>query len=217
MNARFMASASDRPVHPFRLVCSSAGSHYGIDFAAVSRRKSSRHNLPIWHNCARKLGALGLGEVALQSAGSPNDVLIRVQRQDGGEEAQTAAVNKMRQAVTELDPGVKIERTEVVGPKVSGELARSGFIAVVLFYRYAHLSVVAFRVVLRDGSDHHPGSRLPRRWSAFSRCSSSDQPDRHRSASDRHRLLGKRQRSVYDCMRENMRFINRNHCAKSST
>ncbi len=81
---------------------------------------------------ARKLGALGLGEVALQSAGSPNDVLIRVQRQDGGEEAQTAAVNKMRQAVTELDPGVKIERTEVVGPKVSGELARSGFIAVVL-------------------------------------------------------------------------------------
>ncbi len=38
----------------------------------------------------------------------------------------------MREAVTELDPGVKIERTEVVGPKVSGELARSGFIAVIL-------------------------------------------------------------------------------------
>ncbi len=59
-------------------------------------------------------------------------MLIRIQRQDGGEEAQTVAVNKMRDAVTEIDPGVKIERTEVVGPKVSGELARSGFIAVVL-------------------------------------------------------------------------------------
>ncbi len=42
------------------------------------------------------------------------------------------AVNKMRAAVTELDPGVKIESTQVVGPKVSGELARSGFIAVFL-------------------------------------------------------------------------------------
>nr|WP_196107263.1 MULTISPECIES: protein translocase subunit SecD [unclassified Ochrobactrum] len=108
------------------------GLNYGIDFKGGIQAEIVTSQPADLAQLREKLGALGLGEVALQSAGSPNDVLIRVQRQDGGEEAQTAAVNKMRQAVTELDPGVKIERTEVVGPKVSGELARSGFIAVVL-------------------------------------------------------------------------------------
>lgn len=70
---------------------------------------------------------------ALQSAGgSPNDVLIRVQRQEGGEEAQTVAVNKMREAVTELDPGVKNRADRSRRPESSCELARSGFIAVIL-------------------------------------------------------------------------------------
>jgi preprotein translocase subunit SecF len=43
------------------------------------------------------LGGLGLGEVALQTFGEPNDVLIRVQRQEGGEEAQLAAVERSSQ------------------------------------------------------------------------------------------------------------------------
>jgi SecD/SecF fusion protein len=108
------------------------GLNYGIDFKGGIQAEITTSQPADLAQLREKLGGLGLGEVALQSAGSPNDVLIRIQRQDGGEEAQTVAVNKMRDAVTEIDPGVKIERTEVVGPKVSGELARSGFIAVVL-------------------------------------------------------------------------------------
>ena len=34
--------------------------------------------------------------------------------------------------MVQVDPGVSFERTEVVGPTISGELARSGFLAVVL-------------------------------------------------------------------------------------
>ncbi|QGA56126.1 protein translocase subunit SecD [Brucella sp. 2280] len=108
------------------------GLNYGIDFKGGIQAEISTSQPADLAQLRAKLGALNLGEVALQTAGSPNQVLIRVQRQEGGEEAQTAAVNKMREAVTELDPGVKIERTEVVGPKVSGELARSGMIAVIL-------------------------------------------------------------------------------------
>ena len=67
-------------------------------------------------------------------------MLIRVQRQDGGEQAQTAAVDKVKAAVQQLDPGVKFDRTEVVGPKVSGELAQSGVMAVVL----AALAMLAY-------------------------------------------------------------------------
>ncbi|MBK3746063.1 protein translocase subunit SecF, partial [Paraburkholderia aspalathi] len=108
------------------------GLNYGIDFKGGIQAEIITSQPADLAQLRSTLTKLNLGEVALQTAGSPNNVLIRVQRQDGGEEAQSIAVTKMREAVQQLDPGVKIERTEVVGPKVSGELARSGIIAVVL-------------------------------------------------------------------------------------
>ena len=66
-----------------------------------------------------QLGRLDLGEVSLQEFGQPDNVLIRVQRQDGGEEAQQLALAKVKNA---LGPGIEYRRTEFVGPKVSDEL-----------------------------------------------------------------------------------------------
>ncbi len=74
------------------------------------------------------LGTLNLGDVQIQEFGQPTDVLIRVVRQEGGEQAQQAVVAKVRDA---LGDNLEYRRVEVVGPRVSGELARSGFIAVV--------------------------------------------------------------------------------------
>ena len=108
------------------------GLNYGIDFKGgiqVAVTTSKPADLATMRS---SLEALGLGEVVLQQAGGDNQVLIRVQRQDGGEEAQTAAVTKVKAAVEQLDAGVKIESSEVVGPKVSQELARSGVLAVIL-------------------------------------------------------------------------------------
>src|SRR5438046_8305224 len=45
------------------------------------------------------LGGLGLGDVQLQEFGTPNDVLIRVAQQPGGEAAQQAAITKVREAL----------------------------------------------------------------------------------------------------------------------
>jgi SecD/SecF fusion protein len=59
-------------------------------------------------------------------------VLIRAERQPGGETAQTAALQKIRGGRGGPRCGAKIERTEVVGPKVSGELAYAGILSVVL-------------------------------------------------------------------------------------
>jgi SecD/SecF fusion protein len=78
------------------------------------------------------LGALGLGEITLQQFGNDATVLIRAERQPGGEEAQTAAVQAIRTTLADIAPGASVERTEVVGPKVSGELATAGILAVVL-------------------------------------------------------------------------------------
>ncbi len=77
-----------------------------------------------------KLGNLDLGEVALQGFGAHDDVLIRVQRQEGGEEAQQKAVEKVKGALG--DSVQTYRRTEFVGPKVGGELIQGGTIAVVL-------------------------------------------------------------------------------------
>jgi preprotein translocase subunit SecF len=75
------------------------------------------------------LGGLGLGEVQLQQFGTPDDVLIRVGEQPGGDEAQQAAVIKVRGA---LGTNRNYQRVEVVGPRVSGELLSYGVIGLML-------------------------------------------------------------------------------------
>lgn len=78
------------------------------------------------------LGGLGLGEIALQEFGAPQDVLIRVARQPGGEKAQLAAVEAVKEALAGLGQGeMNYRRVEFVGPKVSAELVEAGIIAVV--------------------------------------------------------------------------------------
>ena len=76
------------------------------------------------------LDVLGLGDVQVQSFGTPQDVLVRVQQQPGGDAAQQEAVNKVRDALA--GEHYDIRRTETVGPQVSGELTTKGIIAVLV-------------------------------------------------------------------------------------
>ena len=73
------------------------------------------------------LGALGLGEVSIQGFGAPQDVLIRVQRQEGDETAQIAALTKITET---LGADYDVRRTEFVGPTVGAELKEKGILAV---------------------------------------------------------------------------------------
>jgi preprotein translocase subunit SecF len=91
------------------------------------------------------LGTLGLGEVALQEFGTPTDVLIRIERQEGDDEVQLAAVNLVKGALGEAyGEDVSYRRVEFVGPKVSGELLWAGTQAV-LFALIAILIYIWFR------------------------------------------------------------------------
>jgi preprotein translocase SecF subunit len=70
---------------------------------------------------------LGLGEVALQEFGGPTNVLIRIERQPGGEAGQLAAVSKVKAALAErFGQDISYRRVEFVGPKVSGDLLWAG-------------------------------------------------------------------------------------------
>jgi preprotein translocase subunit SecF len=74
------------------------------------------------------LTGLNLGDVQLQSFGGPENVLIRVAQQPGGEAAQQAAVDKIKGALGD----VEYRRVEVVGPRVSSELLSYGTLGIIL-------------------------------------------------------------------------------------
>jgi preprotein translocase subunit SecF len=100
------------------------GLNFGIDFIGGTLMEVQSKSGPADLAKMRStLGGLQLGDVQLQQFGTPNDVLIRVARQPGGETAQQEAVAKVRQA---LGDEVEYRRVEVVGPRVSTELLAYG-------------------------------------------------------------------------------------------
>ncbi|HEV8032044.1 MAG TPA: protein translocase subunit SecF, partial [Stellaceae bacterium] len=106
------------------------GLNYGIDFIGgtliEARVTSGAADLAAMR---AKLDALHIGEASLQTFGSPDDVLIRLPQQPGGDAAQVKVVQMVRDA---LGPGIEYRRTEVVGPSVGSELIRAGVLATVL-------------------------------------------------------------------------------------
>lgn len=105
------------------------GLNYGIDFKGGTLIEVRTLGNVTIGDLRQTIGALGLGDAELQEFGAPNDVLIRLETQPGGEAAQAVAVSKVTQA---LGKDVEIRRVELVGPKVSAELTQGGIIAVVV-------------------------------------------------------------------------------------
>ncbi len=103
------------------------GLNYGIDFRGGLLIEIKTAQPADLARMRSDLSRLDLGDVSLQTFGAPTEVLIRVQRQDGGEEAQKAATDAVRSV---LAADVEYRRVEFVGPKVSEELFWSGVNAV---------------------------------------------------------------------------------------
>ena len=106
------------------------GLNFGIDFIGGTlievQTKAGPADLA---KMRTTIGSLQLGDFQLQQFGAPDDVLIRISEQPGGDEAQQAAVQKVRGA---LGNDVNYRRVEVVGPSVSTELLAYGTIGLVL-------------------------------------------------------------------------------------
>jgi preprotein translocase subunit SecF/SecD/SecF fusion protein len=104
------------------------GLNYGVDFKGGSliELKTKTGNADIGA-LREKLNGIGVGNVQIQEFGTPDDVLVRLEEQPGGEAAQQVALKKVVDA-TSADYVER--RVEVVGPAVSSELRMTGFIAV---------------------------------------------------------------------------------------
>ena len=90
----------------------------------------------------QQLSRLDLGQVTLQQGGAADDILIRIQQQAGGDEANQQAIQKVRGVLGEQ--GVEYLRTEIVGPQVGGELKRTSALAGLLSI-LGILAYIAFR------------------------------------------------------------------------
>jgi preprotein translocase subunit SecF len=105
------------------------GLNYGIDFRGGISIEARTTGPADFAALRSQINGLGLGEAQLQQFGSPQDVLIRLERQAGGDEAQQKAVEAVRQLLLKKFPGTELRQVEAVGATISGELFRGGMIA----------------------------------------------------------------------------------------
>jgi len=106
------------------------GLNFGIDFeGGILMEVQSPQTVADLADLRGRLDKLNLGEVSLQEFGAPNDVLIRIPRQQGAEAAQQHAVEVVKAA---LGDTWQYRRVETVGPKVGAELIHGALIAFIL-------------------------------------------------------------------------------------
>lgn len=117
------------------------GLNLGIDFKGGILIEAKAEQAVDVSALRARLEELKLGEVSLQEFGSPNDILIRVQRQEGGEDAQQQAIQLVRE---KMGTGYDYRRVEVVGPTVGQELFTAGLMATI-FAVFAIALYVAVR------------------------------------------------------------------------
>jgi len=104
------------------------GLNLGIDFLGGILIEAKTQNGADVGVVRGELGDLGLGEVSIQEFGAPDILLIRIQRQEGGDDAQAKAVDAVK---TALEGQVaEYRRTEFVGPTVGEELKEAALLAV---------------------------------------------------------------------------------------
>ncbi len=149
-NTKFPFMRFRRVSYPFSAVLSIisvllflfVGMNFGIDFSGGTmlevRAKSGVADLAYIRGL---MDHLHLGDVEVQGFGGKSDVSIRFGMQAGGDVAQQAAVNKVKNA---LSGAYNFRSVAVVGPRVSGELVQSGTLGVVLSI-FAVLTYLWFR------------------------------------------------------------------------
>ncbi|WP_455481575.1 protein translocase subunit SecD [Bartonella sp. B35(2025)] len=108
------------------------GLNFGIDFIGGSQMSITTKEPANLATLRSKLSTLNIGEVTLQNIDNANTVMIRIQKQSGSEAQQTIAIDKVKTAVQNIYPNATFDQIEVVGPKISGELATAAFTAIIL-------------------------------------------------------------------------------------
>ena len=112
------------------------GLNFGIDFqggTTIRTESSEPVDVGVYRDAMQPLD---LGDVSITEVFDPtfgddkNVAMIRVQAQDGQESVSAETVLAMEQALQAVDSSITFPSVESVGPKVSGELIQTAFLAV---------------------------------------------------------------------------------------
>lgn len=100
----------------------------GIDFIGGIMIDAKFENSPDLNLLRNDIGSLSLGNFEIQEFGTSDNILIKLEKQEGDEDAQQLAIEKIKNI---LPPNVDYRRIEYVGPKVGKELQLMGLKAII--------------------------------------------------------------------------------------
>ncbi len=132
-------------------LCFTQGLTLGIDFKGGTVMDVAQVGRPVDAGLVRStLNSLKLGDVEVQTFGTQGAVQVKFQTPTGADPASTATLVTQKLSAA-LAPGqVTFSNTSVVGPKVSGELFRSGILALGIAI-FLMLLFIWFRYQLQFG------------------------------------------------------------------
>ena len=102
------------------------GLNFGIDFkggSLIEVRSEESINIS---SVRSRLSLLNLGEVQIQNFGSEKNILVRVEASSSDNNSSILSI-----ITNELRSFGEIQRTELVGPKISSELIQKGILAII--------------------------------------------------------------------------------------
>ena len=113
----------------------------GIDFIGGIMIDAKFENSPDLNLLRNDIDSLSLGNFEIQEFGTSDNILIKLEKQEGDEDAQQLAIDKIKNI---LPPNVDYRRIEYVGPKVGKELQLMGLKAII-FSLIAMFAYIWFR------------------------------------------------------------------------
>ena len=104
--------------------------NFGIDFKGGTLIELKKGNDLTIAEIRNQLSELNIGDIQIQTFGSDNIILIRIE--NSSNLVANADMNTIELIRSNLGDDITIQRTEIVGPKVSSELIQKGIIAIVI-------------------------------------------------------------------------------------
>ncbi len=104
--------------------------NFGIDFKGGTLIELKKDNDLTIAEIRSQLSGLNIGDIQIQTFGSDNIILIRIE--NSSNLVDNADMNTIELIRSNLGDNITIQRTEIVGPKVSSELIQKGIIAIII-------------------------------------------------------------------------------------
>jgi SecD/SecF fusion protein len=134
MRARFLGIAVSLILSAISVgVFVKPGLNYGVDFTGGIMIETSLPSTTDMAQLRRGLEGLGVGEVSLQQVAGSSALLVRIEQPSTADGARSGQIaEQAKAAIAAIEPEARFDRVDIVGPKISAELADSGVLAVLL-------------------------------------------------------------------------------------